>query len=635
MRRFFARFVNLFRRDYAEREMSREIETHLALIAEDFERQGMTAADARLAAKRKYGGVEQSKEWHREARSFLWIEELLRDVRYGIRNLFRSPGFLITALAALTIGIGANTAIFSIVNAILLKPLPVPDPEHLVALVTVFSGEGGQAQRNPDASPAMFAFWRTQSSVLQDVTAQTDQDSVMNYSGGDVLEQWSSMSVSGTFFRIIGSAMLRGRSFSPEEEMPNEGPVAVIGQSLWARRFASDPAIVGKTISLNGTPHTVIGIAEDTEAMLEFGKPTDVYVPMQIAPDTAEHGQSFIVFARLKPSITLQQASERLAAATSQFRAKFPGVLAPKAAFGVEPVSEFILGDMRSFLSILLGAVGLVLLIACANVASLLLARATGRSHEIGIRVAIGASRARIIRQLLTESVLLFLTAGALGLTLGYAGIRVALAYVDTDLQRIGDKGTVVALDWRVLLFVLSVSLLTGIVFRTVAGDGSFTRRPELDPEDQFPHDRDQNASEQNARGSGRRRSGPRGGSADRVRAAYPQLCRALQSESRIRNEECGHHEGAAGRAEIRERRRRVTNRTQRTRPHQRDSRRGGRQRNVLYSAAGPEHNVIRNRGTPSSGGRLFAMGRMDDHLAGFLRRVPDPAQTGPRLQRP
>ena len=458
MRRFFARFANLFRGRRAEREMAREIEAHLALLQDEFETQGMPAAEARLAARRAYGGIEQAKELHREARSFMWIEQFVKDIRFSTRNLRHSPGFALTAIGALAIGIGANVAIFTVVNDVLLTPLPVPNPDRFVVLMT--DSDGGAV-----ASPARFMHWRAQTSVLQDVAAM--RTGAMNYTGGEIAEQWQSAQITESAFRAFGIPVIQGRSFTPEEDLPNGARVAVISVNLWKRRFASDPLVLGKTILLSGDPYTIIGVADDSANLVnEMGSNQaprlDVYVPFQIDPNTRDQDNTFFAVARLKPGVTLQQAQERLRASANEYRAKFPDALGPKESFTVRPVLDVVLADIRSLLLVLAGAVGLVLLIACANVANLLLVRAAGRNHEIGIRVAVGATRGRVIRQLLAESLLLTLAGGAAGLSLGYSGIRGLLALVNADdLPPVRD----IAMDWRLVSFALALSLLTGIVF--------------------------------------------------------------------------------------------------------------------------------------------------------------------------
>src|SRR5579864_3125990 len=255
MRRFLAKLANLFRSSRAESDMSREIDAHLALLQDEFERQGISPEDARRAAKRAYGGVEQTKELHREARSFIWIEQFAKDVRYGARNLRRSPGFTLTAVAALALGIGANTAVFSIVNTVLLKPLPVPDENRFVVLMSTGDADSGDS---PIASPALFIHWRAQTSVLQDVSAM--RTGAMNYTGGDVIERWQYAQVSEGGFRVFGLPIIQGRGFTLEEDLPNGPHVAVISVGLWRRRFASDPRVLGKKILLSGDPYTVIGV---------------------------------------------------------------------------------------------------------------------------------------------------------------------------------------------------------------------------------------------------------------------------------------------------------------------------------------------------------------------------------------
>jgi putative ABC transport system permease protein len=391
------------------------------------------------------------------------MDAFFRDVRHSIRTCFKTPGFTITVVAALALGIGATTSIFSIVNTVLLKPIPVPDPDRLVMLMNTGVSPKGESISSPAASPAKFQHWRTQSGVIQYVSAF--RTGVMNYTGGEVVEQLRSMQASEDIFRCFGIPLLRGRGFTSEEDLPNGPHVVLISENLWTRRFTRDPEIIGKILSLSDEPYTIIGIVADNQRTWEFGPPSEVYVPFQLDPDTSDQGHYFQVVARLKPGITLNQAKARLQVSAQEYRVKFPQAIGPKDGFTVESYREAVVGNVRSSLLVLLAAVSMVLLIACVNVANLLLVRATGRRREIAIQAAIGAGRARIIRQLLTESVLLSLGGGALGLLLGFAGIRALLAVNTAGLPRVGQDGQAVGMDWRVLVFALVLSVATGIIF--------------------------------------------------------------------------------------------------------------------------------------------------------------------------
>jgi predicted permease len=386
------------------------------------------------------------------------MDAFLRDVKHSIRMFVKNPSFTLTAVAALTLGIGANTAIFSIVNAVLLKPVPFPDPDRLILLMNT-SPQGSF----PAASPAKFQHWRSQTAVLEDVAAY--RTGVVNFTGGDAVEQFRSAQVSEGYFRCFGAPIARGRTFSAEEDAPKGPKVALISYGLWQRRFASDPQTIGRTISLSGDSYVVIGIVGPDFDVRQFGPPPDVWVPFQLDPNTTDQGHYFQVAGRLKPGVPLAQAQSRLQVSAQEYVTKFPNSLGKNGGFTVTPMREALVKNVRTSLLVLVGAVSFVLLIACANVANLLLVRATGRKREIAIRTAIGAGRGRIIRQLLTESVLLSLAGGFFGLGLGYLGIRALMSVNTAGLPRVGEDGALIGIDWRVLAFTVVVSLTTGIVF--------------------------------------------------------------------------------------------------------------------------------------------------------------------------
>ncbi len=385
------------------------------------------------------------------------METFVKDLRQSLRMLAQSPAFTLAAVAALTLGIGANTAIFSVVNAVLLRPVSFPDPDRVV----LFMNSSPQGS-GPAASPAKFQHYRQQSAIVQDVAAFSL--GIVNYTGGSFPEQLRSGRVSADFFRLFGAPVTRGRTFTSAEDLPRGERVAVLSQEVWKTRFNSDPDVVGKSISLSAEPHTIVGVLGEFD-FREFGPAPQVWVPFQLDPNTTDQGHYFQVAGRLKPGVSLDQAKARMKLSADEYKRQFPRALGPDGTFTVQPIREALVRNVRTSLFILAGAVSFVLLIACANVANLLLARATGRRREIAIRAAIGGSRGRIIRQLLTESVVLSVAGGALGLVFGIVGIRALLAVNTANLPRVGEDGALVGVDWRVLAFTLLVSMGTGIIF--------------------------------------------------------------------------------------------------------------------------------------------------------------------------
>jgi predicted permease len=382
------------------------------------------------------------------------------DLKHAFRMLRQSPGFTATAISALALGIGANTAIFSVVNTVLLKPLAFPEPERIVSMLTS-TPQGGF----PGASVPKYNTWRRQTKVLEDVAAFDTGGPGLNLGGGDHPEQLKGIHVSYEFFHLFGARAAIGRTFTAGEDRPRGGNVIVLSNGLWQRRFGSDPGIVGKALTLGGESYTVIGVLARG---FTFDPLPDVYLPFQADPESTNQGHFFQAAARLKPGVSLSAAQAALKVAGEEFKRRYAGSMDPKMSFSVEPMQQLLVRNVRTALFVLLGAVGCVLLIACANVASLLLARATGRAREIAIRSAIGADRARIVRQLLTESVLLSMIGGALGLVVGALGVRALLAVNPGNIPRIGPDGSAVTLDWTVMGFTLLLSLVTGILFGLV-----------------------------------------------------------------------------------------------------------------------------------------------------------------------
>jgi predicted permease len=389
------------------------------------------------------------------------MEAFLRDVRDGFRTLTKTPGFTAVAILTLALGIGANTAIFSVVNAVLLQPLSYPNPDRLVELVWT-SADGN----NDATSIPKFNAWRQQTQVFDSVAAYDFSGPGINLTGGDRPEQVKGIHVSADYFRVFGSPIAVGRAFTAEEDRPGGPAVAVISNGLWRSRFGGDPAIVDRTIDLGGEACVVVGVLGQS---FSSDPKSDVWLPLRPDPNSVDQGHYLRATARLKPNVTIEQAKAAMKIAAEQFKEKFPKALnGPKDSFSVVPLRDSVIGDVRFGLFLLFGAVALVLLIACVNVANLLLARATIRQREMAIRSAMGASRSRLARQLLTESVLLSLCGSVLGIGLGYLGVRALLALNPGDIPRISQNGEAVSLDWRVLLFTFLVAVLTGILFGLV-----------------------------------------------------------------------------------------------------------------------------------------------------------------------
>ncbi len=382
------------------------------------------------------------------------MNTLLQDLRYALRFLRKAPGFTAVAVLTLALGIGATSAIFTVVNQVILKPVPYPHPDRMVTMVQRVGPNMGWSISIPK-----YLLWRSQTRIFEDASAYS-WGTPINLLGGGHPEQLQSARVSANCFAFFGYRVAMGRTFTAEEDVPGGPPVVVITHGLWQRRFASDPHIVGKIIDLNNTDYTVIGVLSPLP--LADAGTVDVFLPLQPDPNSTNQGNYLVAGALLKPGVSIAQADAALKLATDEFRRRYSNMLGPREVFAAIPFDQLFVAAVQKELLVFFGAVGFVLLIACANVANLLLGRETRRQREIAIRVALGASRGRIVRQILTESVLLSLVGGAAGLLLGYACVRSLLAINPGQLPWVGQHGEGLTLDWRVLLFALGLSALAG-----------------------------------------------------------------------------------------------------------------------------------------------------------------------------
>jgi putative ABC transport system permease protein len=470
LRGHLVRFFGLFLRARREREFAEELESHLAMHIEDNLRAGMSPEEARRQALIKLGGVALTQERYREQRGLPMLETLIQDLRFGLRMLHKNPGFSLVAILTLALGIGANTAIFSVVNAVLLKPLPYPEPGQLAQLRIVRSGK-------PDTviGSAAFVQVKAQSQSLARIAAYSGGD--MTLTGAGAAEGVVAGAVTADFFPLLGVLPALGRNFTQEEDTPNGPKAAILGHGLWQSRFGGDADVLGRTITLNEQSYTVVGILP---ARFQYPEPFQLWIPLALSETSAAlagYGEGMVLLkaiARLKPGVTLEQAQTELQTIAQRIQ---PG--GPTATPGGNPRSrgegggrgdsvltlvglhEQVVGDVKGMLLVLLGAVAFVLLIACANVANLLLARAATRQREMAVRAALGAGRLRVARQLLTESVLLSLTGGGLGLLVAFWGVRALGQWSGSSLPAMHGIG----IDAWVLAFTLGVSVLTGLAF--------------------------------------------------------------------------------------------------------------------------------------------------------------------------
>ncbi len=450
------RLQSLFRRRRVDRELEDEFRFHLDQLVEEEIAAGVALEEARRSALRKMGGITQFQEESRDMRRVNYIDDLLRDVRYAARNLRRSPGFATLAVLIMALGIGANTAVFSVVNAVLLKPLSYQDPDRIVTLSDSWRTGEAPTDLSKQVSILNFQDWHDQSSSFEAMAYYASRETAVM--PGATAEYARVTSVSPEFFRVFAIEPIAGRFFTAEEMKPGSGGAVMISYAYWQSRFGGDPRVLGQTVRVS-TPRPIVGVLPPG---FRFPHETDLWVPAIVSPQPRS-ANNFLAVGRLRPGVSLGQAQSEMILLARRLEQQYPDSNKGRSV-AVTRMRDDMVGDIRLTLYLLLGAVSVVLLIACANTATLLLGKATARTREVAVRAALGASRQRIVRQLVTESLLLAFIAGIAGLVLAYWGSMALVSLAPANLPRLAETGV----DRWVLAFTLGISMITSLLFGLV-----------------------------------------------------------------------------------------------------------------------------------------------------------------------